>query len=373
MFIECIRHGALFSYLTGLHVYKYGLLMANQQCTPPRLARREFLLAVGAAVPFVAQGCGTQFEVDEFGDDFRGLPNGNLGFAQSPPGPVVTNAEVNVIAPLQNHSFKNDDQACSVSKSLAGVMIGDQVRVVRGDNDYALYTVLARQIGDEPDVVRMGTSARQRVGTSNPFAGTLVKPVVASGLTDAEAEAADEFVERLVDDGDNVGLVVIAPHGGIIEVNTDRQAEAVTAALGCSSWICKGWKAGGGGYDRWHITSTRISPRSFPGLKVIANRGFAYSVAFHGMSSAGVLIGGAAPHELKQMLKAAILDELPGNIEVEIAEPGDANSGHSEKSVHNWLTADGFGGIQIEQSPNVRNGHWEEVANAVINLYSQLI
>jgi hypothetical protein len=91
------------------------------------------------------------------------------------------------------------------------------------------------------------------------------------------------------------------------------------------------------------------------------------------MSSAGVLIGGAAPHELKQMLKAAILDELPGNIEVEIAEPGDANSGHSEKSVHNWLTADGFGGIQIEQSPNVRNGHWEEVANAVINLYSQLI
>jgi phage replication-related protein YjqB (UPF0714/DUF867 family) len=198
--------------------------------------------------------------------------------------------------------------------------------------------------------------------------------VVASGLTDEEAEAANEFVERLVDDDNNLGLVVIAPHGGIIEVNTDRQAEAVTAALNCSSWICKGWKAGGGGYDRWHITSTKISPRSFPGLGLIASRGFAYSVAFHGMSSGGVLIGGAAPQELKEMVQAAILDELSDpDIDVVIAEPGDDNSGMSEENVTNWLTGDGFGGIQLEQSPAVRNGHWQEVADAVISVYSQLI
>lgn len=343
-------------------------VMANQQCTPPRLARREFLLAIGAAVPIVAQGCGIQSEFE----DFRDLPNANFAFAQPPP--PVTNAAVNVTATVQSQSFKDDEQACSVPTAIAGIMIGDQVRIVRNANDYALYTVASRRISDGPDIVRMGLAARERLGMSDPFAGMLVKPVVASGLTDAEAEAADEFVERLVDNGNNSGLVVIAPHGGIIERNTDRQAEAVTAALGCSSWICKGWKAGGGGYDRWHITSTKISPRSFPGLGLIANRGFAYSVAFHGKSDPGVLIGGAAPEELKQMLQSAILDELSDpDIDVVIAEPDDANSGYSPHNVVNWLTADGFGGIQLEQSPSVRNAHWQEVANAVINVYSQLI
>jgi phage replication-related protein YjqB (UPF0714/DUF867 family) len=342
--------------------------MANQQCTPPRLARRDFLLAVGAAVPIVAQGCILETEVD----DFRGLPNGNFNFA--PPPPVVVNAAVNVTTTLQNQSFKSDEQACSVPKALAGIMVGDQVRIVRNANEYALYTVASRRIEDNPNTVRMGLAARERLGTDNPFAGTLIKPVVASGLTDAEAEAADEFVERLVDNGNNTDLVVIAPHGGIIERNTDRQAELVTAELGCSSWICKGWKAGGGGYDRWHITSTKISPRSFPGLGVIANRGFAYAVAFHGMSAPGILIGGAAPEELKELVQAAILDELSDpNIDVVIAEPGDANSGMSAQNVVNWLTADGFGGIQLEQSPSVRNEHWQEVAHAVINVYSQLI
>jgi phage replication-related protein YjqB (UPF0714/DUF867 family) len=307
-------------------------------------------------------------------EDFRGLPNGNLGFAQLPPPPVVINAGVNITTTLQNQSFKNDDQVCSVSKSLAGILVGDQVRIVRNANEYAVYTVAERVQGDNPNIVRMGQPARQRLGTNNPFAGMLVKPVVASGLTDAEAEAQDEFVERLVDDGNNLGLVVIAPHGGIIEFNTDRQAEAATAALGCSSWICKGWKAGGGGYDRWHITSTKISPRSFPGLGLIANRGFSYAVSFHGMSASGVLIGGAAPMELKELVQEAIVDALSDpDIDVVIAEPGDANAGMSEKSIHNWLTGDGFGGIQLEQSPAVRNGHWQEVVDGVVNAYSQLI
>jgi phage replication-related protein YjqB (UPF0714/DUF867 family) len=131
----------------------------------------------------------------------------------------------------------------------------------------------------------MGQDARKRLGTSNPFAGMLVKPAVASGLTDAQAEVANEFVERLVDDGNNHGLVVTAPHAGTIEFNTHLQAEAATAALQCSSWICKGWKAGGGCYDAWHITSTQLSPRSFRGSGHRQSRP-AYAVSFHGMSVA---------------------------------------------------------------------------------------
>jgi phage replication-related protein YjqB (UPF0714/DUF867 family) len=342
--------------------------MANQQCNPPRLARREFLLGLGAAVPLVAQGCGSEAEFDQF----RDLPNPQYNFFPLPPAPM--NKAVNVTSALQNQSFKNDDQSCSVSKSLGGILVGDQVRIVRNPDEYAIYTVEDRVVGDNVEVVRMGTSGRERLGTSNSFEGMLIKPVVASNMTDEEAEAKDEFVERLVDDGSYTGLCVIAPHGGGIERGSDRQAEAVTQALGCSSWILKGWKSGGGTSDRWHVTSTKISPRSFPGLGLIAKRGFAYSVSFHGMAAAGVLIGGAGPNDLKQMLRDAILDELSDpDIDVVIAEEGDANSGMSEKNVVNWLTDEGIGGIQLEQSMKVRMEHWQEVVDAVISVYSQLI
>jgi phage replication-related protein YjqB (UPF0714/DUF867 family) len=319
-------------------------------------------------VPIVAQGCGTEADFDQF----RDLPNPQYNFVPLPP--AALNKPVNVTSPLQNQNFKNDDDSCSVSKSLAGILIGDQIRIVRGPDEYAVYTVVDRQMGENPEIVRMGVSARERLGTSNPFDGVLVKPVLASNLTDEEAEALGEFVERLVDDGSNTGLVVIAPHGGGIEDGTDLQAEAVTAALGCSSWIVKGWKQGGGSYDRWHVTSTKISPRSFPGLGLIAKRGFAYSVAFHGMSAPGVLIGGAGPDDLKEMLKDAILDELSDpDIDVVIAEQGDANSGMSSKNVVNWLSDGGVGGIQLEQSMKVRKDHWQEVVDAVVSVYSQLI
>jgi phage replication-related protein YjqB (UPF0714/DUF867 family) len=280
---------------------------------------------------------------------------------------------VDVEKTVQGQSFSGDEYACSVAESMLGVQVGDQIRLTRNGEHYALYNVAELRGSDDSNVVRMGTKARERLGTSDEFSGDLAKPVPAVGLTDAQAEASDEFVERLVDDGSYDGLVVIAPHGGMIERNTCQQAEAVAAALSCSSWICKGYKAGGGSYSRWHITATKISPRSFPRLKVIAKRGFAYSVAFHGMSASGILIGGAAPQQLKEMLKSELLQTLSDDIQVKIAMPGDANSGTSKKNVVNWLTAGGLGGVQIEQSMDVRVNHWEEVAEAVSNVYSQLI
>jgi phage replication-related protein YjqB (UPF0714/DUF867 family) len=336
-------------------------------------------MAIGAGVPLIAQGClGADFDEEqlrsgdfEFDADAH-LPFPNQGLA--PPGPPgVLHKAVNVAATVGGQSFSNDDRLCSVGKGIAGVLVGDQIRIVR-NGEQALYTIAELRNGDNSDIVRMGKDARKRLGTSNPFAGTLVKPVAAKGLTDAQAKAADEFVERLVDDGNHSGLIITAPHGGDIEFNVHLQAEAATTALQCSSWICKGFKAGGGGYDAWHITSTQLNPRSFPGLGAVAKRGFAYAISFHGMHAGGVLLGGAAPLELKQMLRDAILAELSdGNIDVEIAEPNGYNSGHSEKNFVNWLTDGGIGGIQIEQSPTVRNDHWQEVANAVVNLYSQLI
>ncbi|MCX4247794.1 hypothetical protein [Paraliomyxa miuraensis] len=110
----------------------------------------------------------------------------------------------------------------------------------------------------------------------------------------------DSSLLVVLSEGDQVRITVDADDDAI-ELHTHKQAERITttlAAKGVSSWICKGYRQGGGAYARWHITSTDLSPNSFPGLDAIATRGFAYAVSFHGMSSEGVLVGGGAPEDL---------------------------------------------------------------------------
>src|SRR5262249_29522281 len=108
------------------------------------------------------------------------------------------------------------------------------------------------------NIVRMGSAGRERLGTSDQFVGSLDSQVPHPTFDDAEAEANNELVERLEDNGTHTGLVVIAPHGGDIEPHTDQQAERVAsrlAAKGVSLWRCKGFK-GEAAFARWHITST---------------------------------------------------------------------------------------------------------------------
>jgi phage replication-related protein YjqB (UPF0714/DUF867 family) len=226
----------------------------------------------------------------------------------------------------------------------------------------------------------MGTNARKRLGTTKEFAATVTIPVPHPdpNYTDEEAEEDSEFVERLVDDDDNAHICIVSPHGGTIETRTDREAERITAALhelgvGCSSWICKGWKQGGGSYVRWHITSTDLSPNSFPGLAAIQLRKFSYCVSFHGMSDPGVLIGGAADDALRQLFCDAIADALSNtSIEVRLATEDDPLNGNSPKNVVNWLTKGGSGGVQIEQSMLARIDHWEAIADAVTSVCKDL-
>src|SRR5262245_49048230 len=142
-----------------------------------------------------------------------------------------------------------------------GRALGHQVRIKRSDSQYALYTVSQVRQESQDDVVRMGETGRKRLGTSSEFTATLDSLVPHPTFSDAEARTNNEFVERLEDNGLNTGLIVIAPHGGDIEIRTDEQAERVAsrlAAKAASAWRCKGWKRGGGAFDRWHITSNDI-------------------------------------------------------------------------------------------------------------------
>ena len=254
-----------------------------------------------------------------------------------------------------------------------GRALGHQVRIKRNNGQYALYTVSEVRPEGPDTIVRMGETARKRLNNTNEFNATLDSQVPHPSFSDAEAESNSEFVERLQDDGAHTGLIVIAPHGGDIERHTDEQAERVAsrlAARAVSSWRCKGWKRGGGAFDRWHITSTDIHEASFPRLNAVIFRGFTHAVAFHGADAPEILIGGAAPGALKEEIRTAINASIAGSgIPVRIASPDEGFGGDSPRNVVNRLTANGVNGIQIEQSLAARSNHGQDIADAVASVY----
>ncbi len=223
---------------------------------------------------------------------------------------------------------------CSAHRSqitTIGRNIGQQVRIGKYAPDgvtlvdFALYTVIALH-DEEPDMVFLGFrkpesenhDLRDRLGLSStrPFTGKIDSQVPHPTFTDAQAEANSEFVERLIDNGYHKGLIAIAPHGGLIERETDKQAERVgkqLASKGVSVWVCKGFKKDDGAFDRWHITSTDISEKSFPKLKTVIRRHFEYAVAFHGWKHKSICIGGSAPPNLKQQIKTKIVSAILGS------------------------------------------------------------
>jgi phage replication-related protein YjqB (UPF0714/DUF867 family) len=331
----------------------------------PQMDRRGFMRILSMmSIPIAAHGCSSEDSEAHDTESFR---------AVNPPA----NAEISVLQAKPTQSIADQAERLSIDNGLGVTLgLGDQCRILRPGGSVALYTV--GDVRQEPgnDKLRMGLEARARLGTTSTFSATLQTKVVAD-LTDAQAETQSEFVERLVDDGSNTGLIAIAPHGGWIEAHTDEQASLVRSLLagkGASSWICKGYKQGGGAYDRWHITSTDISRRSFPGLDAVADRQFAYAVSFHGTSHEIVLIGGSAPIEVKQLIRSAIVDAVAGSgIEVSIASAADRYSGDAPENMVNWLTAGGEGGVQIEQSMHARLLYGLAIATAVAGVFDQLI
>lgn len=252
---------------------------------------------------------------------------------------------------------------------------GEQVRVRRGGGEVAVYTVA--EIRDEggKSVVRMGRAGRQRLGSVDAFEVEVESRVPHPGLTEAEARARGELIERLIDDGTNTGLLVLAPHGGQVEIQTDRQADLVVEQLGrhrASAWICQGYDLRGvrGAFERWHITSTDIHEASYPALRRLSGRRFAHAVSFHGHGAPNVLIGGGAPVELRRAIAEVIRHALrEKGIPVEVAGEDDELNGDDPRNIVNRYV-DGTG-IQIEQSGPARREHGALIADAVARFYRE--
>jgi phage replication-related protein YjqB (UPF0714/DUF867 family) len=258
----------------------------------------------------------------------------------------------------------------------AGLAVGRQVRVRRGGSDVALYTVSEDRHESVTTTIRMAQPARLRLrppGEDDEFDVSVDTQVPHPTLSDDQAREQSEFVERVTDDGCQQNLVVLAPHGGAIERETDRQAERVAAALGASRasvWLCRGFRTGGGAARQWHVTASDLDDDSFPLLGSIANRRFAYAVAFHGFGEADVLVGGGAPRPLKRRIAAELERVLAGTgIPVRVARGSEEFDGNHPRNIVNRLTEGGLGGVQIEQPLEARDKYWDRIADAVAAVY----
>jgi hypothetical protein len=138
---------------------------------------------------------------------------------------------------------------------------GQQVRIERPTENgttLALYTIFGAHDEESNSVFvdyKDPEDVEERFGLpgTGSFQGKINAQVAVVGLTDDKAEDYSEFIEHLADDDYNSELVVISPHGDDIEDYTDGQVEHIAKQLPSkcvSVWMCKGFKKGGGTFDR---------------------------------------------------------------------------------------------------------------------------
>jgi phage replication-related protein YjqB (UPF0714/DUF867 family) len=278
--------------------------------------------------------------------------------------------------------LKNRREHCSVDPArLASIgrAVTHQVRVYRTDGDFALYTVSEVRPESPDTIVRMGPAGRRRLGpdTDTESEGTIDSTGPSPGLPEDKARIEGELIELLDDDDDGrqTRLIAIAPHGGAIEPHTDEQAERVASRLAAKSvtcWRCKGWNPDGDPLDRWHITSTDLNEASFPLLAQVMSRRFTHAVAFHGFKSdhPEIIVGGTAPTDLKEEIRAAAAGVVGSGVDVHLAAPEDRVGGDDSCNIVNRLTIGRSNGVQLEQTLEVRTEHWCAIADAVADVYA---
>src|SRR4029450_13285775 len=106
---------------------------------------------------------------------------------------------------------KEHFSADPVKLATVGRERGHQVRIKRNDSEYGLYTVSQIRQESPDSIVRMGSTGRKRLGTSDEFVGSLDSQVLHPTFDDTDAEINNEFVERLEEKCWHTGLGAPGP------------------------------------------------------------------------------------------------------------------------------------------------------------------
>ena len=298
------------------------------------------------------------------------------------------NIAVEFVPNINKFSSGNRREHCIVDKKFLkklDLKTREQIRLIRPslkDNPRAIYTIIdvhESKLGkvfvgySEPEDLK----GRLDLDKPESFSGNIDPQVIIPGISEKQAREQGEFIERIKDKSDSCSIAILAPHGGDIEKYTDDQVKCIYDAVSselATSWVCKGFKPGGGAFDRWHITSTDISEESFPGLKSIIKRQFKYAIAFHGWKHDEICIGGSMSTDLKKQMKYAILKAISGsNIQVHTDYEKNCPEGFNGDNPRNIVNRLSTQGLQIEQSIKARRDYGDKIAHAVANEISPRI
>lgn len=178
-----------------------------------------------------------------------------------------------------------------------------------------------------------------------------------------ERTETGRYTELLYDDGRNDDVLICAAHGGGIEPGTAEQAVDLAARLPrASCWACLGYDERRSAFEQWHPPSSAFSPDEYPLLAAIADRGFETVVSLHGLGDDRVLVGGGIDAETKRHVSDRL--EAAVTAPVEPVSTGQY-AGASPNNFVNWLSRDGAGGLQLEQSRAVRIDEHEAVVSVL--------
>jgi phage replication-related protein YjqB (UPF0714/DUF867 family) len=102
------------------------------------------------------------------------------------------------------------------------------------------------------------------------------------------------------------------------------------------------------------------------------SRRFTHAIAFHGFKSdhPEIIVGGTAPTDLKEEIRAAVAGVVGSGVDVQLAAPEDRVGGDDSCNIVNRLTIGRSNGVQLEQTLEVRTEHWCAIADAVADVYA---
>ncbi|OIB57769.1 poly-gamma-glutamate hydrolase family protein [Natrialba sp. SSL1] len=297
--------------------------------------------------------------------------------------------ETGILCPLADNqpSLEGEKTAISADPRLLsahGLSAGQQVRLVRNDNDdeFAIYTIVEERPENPSDIIRGGTAARKRLdlasveptdpgnddcpellqaytGDDEEIDVTVSTTIPNPDLSEDEAREQGELIERLDDRGSD--LLFLAPHGGAVQPKTDQQAEHAGELAEATCWRTKGWGPNGvNAFHRWHVPTSELSPSSYPELETIADEEFELAVDFSGVCETGIVVGGTADRARREAVRDSINDALPTcSVTATLA---DDESGTNQELLSNRLAAET---IYLAQSYDARRAYWEEISLGV--------
>lgn len=183
-----------------------------------------------------------------------------------------------------------------------------------------------------------------------------------------ESDTHGTFTEFLYNTENSI--ILLAPHGGQVEPNTDTEAMIIGQYIeGASIWGTRGIVDGGydDAYNRWHTSSKTDPLHAFPLYQQLQQHNYQCSISFHVMSEDGIIIGGRAPKAVRESLQKVLEKYFPTE-DIRLGVKGGPRAGMNPHNFVNNLSSSNP--IHIEQSTDIAMNHPKKFSRAIIEWLS---